>query len=164
MTYCYFHGIVPVCDGRRLQTIRANGSSVWHAVYDSMFLTQSGSDLLGSVRAFAPASMSNLPSNSLINIHGKFMFPVSKDSPEFAIDTLSFDVFVADPSEENYDGFLPSDKVPNVLLLGNVVGAVVQMGDGGKGVDVKVNNFIQNKTVECIYRYVIKIHIISTMY
>ena len=152
MSFCYFHGIVPVCDGRRVQTVRANGSSVWHTIYDSMLLTETGSDVSGTVRAFAPASMSNLPSDSLIIVHGKFMFPIASDTAEFGIDTLNFDAFIADPSVDNYDSFLPVNKVSTLTLLGNVVGSMIQMNDGSKGVDVKVSSYMRGKTVEGTFR------------
>ena len=73
-------------------------------------------------------------------------------SGEFAIETMNSSVFVADPSVEGYDEFLPLDKVRTSHLLGSMIGAVVHMYDGGKAIDVQVSNYMQGRTLECVYR------------
>ena len=156
MSYCYIHGIAPVSEGRRVQSTRANGQVVWHAVYDTVFQTETDTMIDGIFRTFAPASESNLPSDTLILVHGKFSMPSNpnKDQPsEFIIESISHKPFVANPEEEGFDSFLPIDTVPVLSLLGNVIGSVVQMGDGARAIDVRVSSYIQNKTVDSIYRY-----------
>ena len=37
MSFAYFHGIVSVDQGHKVQTVRANGSVIWHAVYTAGF-------------------------------------------------------------------------------------------------------------------------------
>ena len=164
MSFCYFHGILPVTDGRRVQSIRSNGASVWHSLYDTMFQMESGNDLQGVLRIYSPASMSNLPEATLILAHGKFAFPYvpspgcGTDQPadqEFFIEPINFTPFTMDPRLDDSDAFLPSDKVPTLHLLGTVVGSLVHFGDGAKGIDVRVSSFVQNRTVDCIYRYVV---------
>ena len=65
MSYCYFHGILPVTDGRRVQSIRSNGASIWHALYDTMFETESGRqqmlDLLISISEYGYAYIPAVP-------------------------------------------------------------------------------------------------------
>lgn len=156
MSFCYLHGIAPVSEGRRVQTVRGNGSVVWHVVYDTMFYMESGDDLEGVLRAFSPASESTLPSDTLIIAHAKFAFPFGQDSNnpnDFVLESIHHNAFIADPTDESYDSFLPTDNVPSLTLLGNVVGSVVHLPDGSKAVDVRVSNYIQLKNVDCIYRY-----------
>ena len=159
MSYCYFHGIIPVSAGRRVQTVRGNGSVVWHTVYDSMFYTESREVVDGVFRTFSPASESLLPDNSLLIANGKFAFPFlfdgSDDTSSFMIDSMHFNLFVLDTAQENYDSFLPVDDVPSITLLGNVIGSMVQMGDGAKAVDVRVNVYISGKMMDCIIRCVL---------
>ena len=168
MSYCYFHGIVPVSAGRRVQTVRGNGSVVWHTVYDSMFYTESREVVDGAFRTFSPASESLLPDDSLLIAYGKFAFPFpiaeSKDTSCFMIDSLHYNLFVLDPTQENYDSFLPVDDVPSVILLGSVVGSTVQMGDGAKAVDVRVSVYIQAKTMDCIIRCVLCLFFLNLTY
>ena len=156
MSYCYFFGIVPVSEGHRVQSVRANGGSVWHTVYDTMFVTESGGDVDGTLRAFAPASESILPSHSLTMVYGKFTIPPAGDQgmlPEFVLETISHQPFLANPAEQGFDSFLPTSSVPFMSLLGTVVGSVVHMADNGRAVDLQVSNYIQNRTIECIFRY-----------
>ena len=155
MSYCYFYGIVPVSEGRRVQSIRANGGTAWHMVYDTMFVTESGNDIDGTLRAFAPASASILQSNTLTIVHGKFTIPpTGKDGkmPEYTIEAISNQPFLADPTREDFDSFLPEDTMPFFSLLGTVVGSVVQMADNGKAIDIRVSSYIQNKIVDCMIR------------
>ena len=156
MSYCYFYGIVPVSDGRRVQSIRANGGTTWHMIYDTMFVTESGSDVDGNLRAFAPASSSILQSSSLTIVQGKFTIPpVGKEGkmPEFTIEAIGHQPFLADPTKDDFDSFLPEDTLPFFSVLGTVVGSVVQMDDSGRAVDIRVSSYVQNKTVDCMIRY-----------
>lgn len=148
-----------------MQTIRANGSIAWHAIYDSMILMErsgrassdndDNGDLSGVLRTFSPASESNFPPDSLINVHGKFALPPNSDkkvTPEFIIESINHSVFSGNPGDDTYDSFLPLDNTPTIVLLGSVIGGLILMDDGAKAVDVRVSNFIQNKTLDCIYR------------
>ena len=155
MSYCYIHGIVPVCDGKKVQTQRPNTSPVWHAVYDTMFFTESGREVQGLFRTFSPASASTLPSNILVEIHGKFSMPPNSDGTapsEFLIEPLNHEAFTMDPTEEKCDAFLPSNTVPTIEFCGIVCGSIVQLNDGGKAVDVRVSNYMQSKVIDSIYR------------
>ena len=157
MSYAYFHGVIPVSDGRRVQTIRGNGSVVWHTVYDSMFLTESRDEVDGLFRAFSPASESILITNSLLFVHGKFALPCGLDGvkpSDFLIESIHHNVFAVDPTQDGYDSFLPVDNVPSVSLLGNVVGGVIHMGDNAKAVDIRVGSYIHGRNIDCIYRCV----------
>ena len=166
MSYCYFHGIVPVSEGRRVQTVRANGTTVWHAIYDSMFVTESAeADINGVFRTFAPASESNIPSDKLVLVHGKLAIPslANKDSPiEFVIESINHHVFNTNPEDEDFDSFLPENTIPVLCMLGNVTGPVVDMGDGSRAVDVRVSSYVQNKVIESTFRHVFnRVYIIA---
>ena len=159
MSFCYFHGILPVSEGRRVQSVRTNGSTVWHAMYDTLVMMEAGSELDGVFRAFSPASVSLMPSDTLIIANGKFSFPstteIRNNKPvEFIIEPTNFVPFTMDLSLDGSDSFLPLDDVPSLNLLGSVVGAVVHFNDGGKGVDVRVSNFIQGTNLDSVYRSV----------
>ena len=136
---------------------RPNNSVVWNAVYDTMLVTEEGNDLQGSFRTFSPASASTLPSDTLIIVSGKFYMPLNHESiipPEFILEPLNFDNFSMDPTVEESDSFLPSKTTPTLMFLGTVFGAIIHMSDGGKAVDIRVNNYIQSKVMESIYRQV----------
>ena len=155
MSFCYFHGIVPLCNGKRVQVSRPNNSIVWHAVYDTMVVTEENKDLQGSFRAFSPASASTLPSNTLITVSGKFCMPPKVDSSsslEFIIEPLNYVPFAMDPTVEDSDSFLPSDTVPTLVFLGTVFGSIIHLSDGAKAVDVRVGNYMQSRTIDSIYR------------
>lgn len=153
MSFSYIHCILPVSDGRRVRTVRSNGTSVWHALYDTTIYTETKTAISGTFRIFAPASMSNLSSNSLVIVHGKIAFPVgSDDCDKFIIDGLRMEPFVADPDEDGYDSFLPTESIPFIHILGQVSGTVIHLGDGGRAVDIKVGVYIQNQTVNCMFR------------
>lgn len=160
MSFCYLHGVIPVSDIQRVQTVRSNGSVVWHAVYETMFTTESREEIDGSFRTFSPASDSNFPDNSLLIVHGKFALPFLPAIPQhprscFLIESIHHSSFTMDTSKEDCDSFLPSDNVPSLSLLGNVVGRIVEMGDGAKGVDVRVGIYIHGKSVDCLFRFVL---------
>ena len=158
MSFAYFHGIISVGDGHKVQTTRANGTVVWHAVYNAGFALEiSDCELDGSFRAFAPASASTIPPNTLVLVHGKFAFPPKNDKTapsEFILESINHSPFVMDVENDQSDAFLPTDTVPTLNVLGSVVGSAIQMEDGAKAIDVKVSSYIQNKTVECIFRCV----------
>ena len=158
MSFCYFHGIVPVSEGHRVQTVRSNGGTVWHTIYDTTIPTETDGDVDGIIRVYVPSNEPPLSSDSLVIINGKFAMPLNPDTTkrtEFIMESINYYVFKADPSQPDYDSFLPSNNVPSLNLIGNVVGSVVHMGDNGKAVDVKVSNYVQNRTIESIYRYAV---------
>lgn len=154
MSFCYFHGIMPVSDGRKVQTVRGNGSIAWHVVYDTICVLDTGSDIEGGLRAYCPPSASIIPSDTLVMVHGKFATmpsPERKEPMQFMVDSIKCVPFSADPKVEGFDSFLPEDSNPVISLLGTVVGSLVHLDDG-KAVDVKVSTYIQNKNVDSIYR------------
>ena len=120
MSFCYFYGIVPVSEGRRVQTTRSNGGSVWHTVYDSTICTETKGEMDGVIRTYAPASESVLGSDSLVITCAKFAVPVNSSAThptEFIVDSLHCYAFNADPSKNDYDSFLPANSVPTLSLL-----------------------------------------------
>lgn len=157
MSYCYFHGIMPVCDGQKVQTVRGNGTVAWHVLYDSIFYLETGIDLEGKLRSYSPPSSSILPNDKLIMVHGKFAVFSNHENGtplSFIVDTIRSVPFDADPVIAGFDSFLPEDNVPYLSLLGVVVGSLVQMAEDGKAIDVKVSSFVQNKSIESTYRSV----------
>ena len=138
--------------------MRSNGSVVWHSVYETMFFTESRDELEGSFRTFSPASESILPNNSLIIVNGKFAHPFVSDGDSkslnfFLIESIHHSPFTMDTRLDDCDSFLPADDVPSISLLGNVVGSVIQMADGGKAVNVRVGVYIHGRNVDCFIRY-----------
>lgn len=134
--------------------MRANGTSVWHALYDTTFETESGMSVSGVIRIFSPSSMTLLPDESLVTVDGKIIFPTGNADAEdgFVLDAIRMSAFSANPLEEDSDSFLPADTTPCLHILGHVVGNAVSADDGEKFVDVKAGCYIQNKIMECIYR------------
>ena len=163
MSYCYLHGIVPISEGRRVQSTRSNGGTVWHTVYDSTIRTETESEVDGVVRIYAPSSEPVLPSDSLVLIDCKFAMPPNsdKDQPsEFIMDSINCRPFVANPDHENYDAFLPKTTIPCLNMVGTVSGGVVHLGDNGKAIDIRVSSFIHNRIVESFYRYDVSINVL----
>ena len=98
-------------------------------------------------------------------VHGKFTMPPNANrdlKSEFIIESINHHIFDTNPANEDYDAFLPKDNVPILCMLGNVIGSVVQMDDGSKAFDLRVSNYIQGKTVDCVYRYAFSLYFLYT--
>ena len=124
-----------------------------------MFYTEHGTEITGIIRTFSPASMSTLPSDLLVLVHGKFAFTsthgTGKDEvSDCIVEPISYAPFTMDLESEHCDSFLPIDMVPALHFLGTVVGSVIHFNDGAKGIDVRVNNYIQSRMVDSTYRSV----------
>ncbi|KAI6000454.1 hypothetical protein EDD15DRAFT_2159853 [Pisolithus albus] len=156
MSVTVVYGFFALAGGRRVKSVKAGSTMVYHCIYETTIQCTSGTVFPASLRVYSPINGVIFPDNTVAFVSAKASVPVNIPAEPVLLEAFHLVPVPGDPSVDGYEDGVPDLPYPVVVGMGSVTTQAWLLSDGmSKAFTVVSSDYVcdakMEATVSCVF-------------
>jgi hypothetical protein len=155
MSMFMIFGFFALTNGRRISKLRTTAENpsqkTTYILYDTVIQCQTGKEIAGEIRVFAPSHVAILKDETVAYIVARTTIQ-PEDGAKAYLDIYTIAEVPGDPSKDTYQDVIPNVNYPHVFAIGQVVDET-SLPDNKVAYAILVTEYIKDQSTECTIQW-----------